>query len=116
MSVSAAFTVASNTVKITAATSYPAAVQVPSSTGAGGNQYRIINASATQGAFLSFAMTAADAQTNCVIPTGAGANSTRTLYLLPNTDEILTFAPNAYFTAITAANTADIYIVCGDGM
>ena len=44
MSVSAAFTVAGNTVKVTAATSYPAAVQVPSSTGAGGNQYRILNA------------------------------------------------------------------------
>lgn len=116
MSVSAAFTVAGNTVKITAATSYPTAVQVPSATGAGGNQYRIINASTSQGAFLSFGMTAAEAQTNCVIPTGAGANSTRTLYLLPNTDEILTFAPNAYFTAITSLNTADIYIVAGDGI
>ena len=115
MAVNAPFTKSGNTVTFTANTSVPTAVQAVSTT-LGGNQYRIINASTTQGAFLSFAMTAADAQTNCVIPTGAGANSTRTLYLLPNTDEILTFAPNAYFTAITAANTADIYIVAGDGM
>jgi hypothetical protein len=36
--------------------------------------------------------------------------------LLPNTDEVLTFVPNGYFTAITAANTADLYITAGDGM
>ena len=110
-----AFTKMGNTVVFTAATTAPTPVQALSSS-LGGNQYRIINASTSQGAFLSFGMTAAEAQTNCVIPTGAGANSTRTLYLLPNTDEVLTFAPNAYFTAITSTNTADLYIVPGDGL
>jgi hypothetical protein len=108
-----AFTVTGNTIKITAATSYPTAAQV-SSTTLGGNQYRVVNSSTSQGAFLSFATDAATAQTNCVIPTVG--SPTRTLYLLPNTDEILTFVPNAYFTAITAANTADIYITPGDGL
>jgi len=115
MSVPSAFTPCGKTVKIQAATSYPSAVQV-SSTTLGGNQYRIINSSGTQGAFLSWGETATIAQTNCVIPTGSGANASAVLYLLPNTDEILTFQPNAYFTAITAANTADLYIVPGDGL
>jgi len=48
-----------------------------------------------------------------VIPTVG--SSTRTLYILPSTDEVVTFVPNAYFTAITAANTADLYISPGDG-
>jgi hypothetical protein len=51
-----------------------------------------------------------------VIPTGVGANSTTVLPLLPQTDEILSFVPNAYFTAITASGTADLYITPGDGM
>jgi len=114
MSVSAAFTPLGNTVVLTAATSAPSAVQVNSSGSFGGNQYRIINASTTQGCFLSYAQTSSVAQTNCVIPTGG--NSTTTLYILPNTDEIITFVPNAWFTAITAANSATLYIVNGDGM
>lgn len=115
MSVPSAFTPMGNTVVITAATSYPAAVQVPSST-LGGNQYRICNGSSTQACFLAWGTTAAEAQNNCVIPTGSGTNSKKVLYLLPNTDEILTFQPDAYFTAITAANTATLYIVPGDGL
>jgi len=115
MAVSGAYTVTGNTVKLTAATSAPSPVQVSSST-LGGNQYRIINASPTQGCFLSFAQDASTATSNCVIPTGAGANSTRTLYILPGTDEVVTFVPNAYFTAVTLANTADLYISPGDGL
>jgi hypothetical protein len=36
--------------------------------------------------------------------------------LLPGTDEILTFNANSYFTGVTSANTAVIYITAGDGM
>ena len=115
MAVSGAYTVTGNTIKLTAATSAPTPLQCSSVT-LGGNQYRIINASTTQGCFLSFASDAATATANCVIPTGAGANSSRTLYILPSTDEVITFVPNAYFTAITPANTADLYIVPGDGL
>ena len=113
MAVSGAYTVTGNTVKLTAATSAPTPVQCPSVT-LGGNQYRVINASTTQGCFLSFAADAATATSNCVIPTAG--NSTRTLYILPSTDEVISFIPNAYFTAITSANTADLYISPGDGM
>jgi hypothetical protein len=35
---------------------------------------------------------------------------------LPSTDEILTFVPNAYFTAISSSGTATIYITPGDGL
>ena len=110
-----AFTPSGNTVVLTAATSYPTAIQATSSSGSI-MQYRIINSSTTQGCFLSYAQTQALAQTNCVIPTAGAGNSTTTLYVLPNTDEILTFNPGAWFTAITAANSATLYIVPGDGM
>ena len=110
-----AFTVTGNTVVLTAAATAPTPVQCSSVT-LGGNQYRIVNSSTTVGAWLSFASDAATATSNCVIPTGSGANSTRTLYLLPSTDEVITFIPNAYFTAITASSTAALYIVPGDGL
>jgi hypothetical protein len=115
MSVSAAFTYTGNTVALTAATSAPTPVQCSSVT-LGGNQYRIINASTTVGCFLSFAADPTTATNNCVIPTGGGNSSTRTIYILPSTDEIITFVPNAYFTAITSSGTAVLYIVPGDGM
>ena len=52
MSVSAPFSPSGNTVVITAATTAPAPVQVPSTT-LGGNQYRIIN-SGSQVVILGF--------------------------------------------------------------
>jgi hypothetical protein len=35
--------------------------------------------------------------------------------LLAGTDEIITFLPNAYFTAVTNTSNAVIYITPGDG-
>ena len=113
MAVSGAYTVTGNTVTLTAATSAPTPAQCSSVT-LGGNQYRVINSSSTTGCFLSFAADAATATSNCVIPTGG--TPTRTLYLLPNTDEVITFVPGAYFTAITSSGTAVLYISPGDGM
>lgn len=110
-----AFTVLGKTVKITAATTAPTPVQVPSTT-LGGNQYRVINLSSNTACFLAFAQDAASATANCVIPTGDGSNSQTVLTLLPQTDEILSFVPNAYFTAITGSGTADLYICPGDGL
>jgi len=37
------------------------------------------------------------------------------LPLLPGTDEIITFVPNAYFSANATTSTATIYITPGDG-
>jgi hypothetical protein len=36
--------------------------------------------------------------------------------LLSNTDEILTFVPNAFFTGITSSGNAVVYITPGDGL
>lgn len=110
-----AFTVTGNTCKLTAATSAPVPIQVSSVT-LGGNQYRVTNSSTSQGCFLSFASTSATATANCVIPTGDGANSQRVVYIAPSTVEVISFVPNAYFTAITSTSTADLYIVPGDGL
>jgi hypothetical protein len=110
-----AFTALGKTVRIIANTSPPAAVQVPSTT-LGGNQYRVINMSSNTACFLSYAQTPEAALENCTIPTGNGTNSRLVLALLPQTDEVLSFVPNAYFTAVTIAGTADLYIVPGDGL
>jgi len=102
-----AFTSMGNTVTFVAAGTPPTAVQATSKT-LGGNQYRIINAG-TAIVFLGFATNAADAATN--------ANSVPTsLPLLPGTDEILTFVPNAYFTGKSASGSVTIYITPGDGL
>ena len=105
-----AFTKLGNTVVFIAATTAPAAVQAASTT-LGGNQYRIINAG-TVTVFLGYGTTASDANNAAAVVSSSG----EALPLLPGTDEILSFVPNAYFTGITSANTAAVYITPGDGL
>ncbi len=105
-----AFTKMGNTVTFTADTTAPSPVQALS-TSLGGNQYRIIN-NGTVTVFLGYGSTAAEASNNAVVVTSSQAS----FPLLPGTDEILTFVPNAYFTGITGANTAVVYITPGDGL
>ena len=105
-----AFTRTGNTVTFTAATSAPTPVQCTSST-LGGNQYRIINSGSVI-VFLGYANNASDATNNATIVSSTGL----ALPLLPNTDEILSFVPNAYFTGITSSGNATIYIIPGDGL
>jgi hypothetical protein len=105
-----AFTRTGNTITFTAATTAPTPVQCPSTT-LGGNQYRIIN-TGTVTVFLGYAVASSDAANNAIVISTTGLS----LPLLPNTDEILSFVPNAYFTAITASGTAQIYITPGDGL
>ena len=109
MSVNAPFTVTGNTIVITATTPAPNAVQAVSTT-LGGNQYRIINSGSIT-AFLGFGANATIAATGANTPTGTVANC---LPLLPGTDEILTFIPNAFFSANATSSTV-IYITPGDG-
>jgi len=110
MSVSAPFSPCGNTVVITAATTAPSPVQVPSAT-LGGNQYRIIN-SGTVTVILGYGQTSAQASSGAVVPTSTQNNC---LPLLPGTDEIITFVPNAYFSANATTGTATLYITPGDG-
>jgi hypothetical protein len=105
-----AFTKTGNTVTFLATSSAPTAVQCSSST-LGGNQYRIINAG-TVTVFLGYGTSASDASNNAVQVT----TSQTSFPLLPSTDEILTFVPNAYFTGVTASGTATVYITPGDGL
>ena len=105
-----AFTEMGNTVVFTAATTAPTPVQAISTT-LGGNQYRILNAGNVV-VFLGFGVSAAAATATAVVVT----SSQQSIPLLPGTDEILTFQPNAYFTGITASGTAAIYITPGDGL
>ena len=105
-----AFTKTGNTVTFLAATSAPTPVQA-SSTTLGGNQYRVINAGSVT-VFLGYGSTAADATANAANVTSSQA----AFQLLPSTDEILTFTPNAYFTGVTSSGTAQVYITPGDGL
>ena len=105
-----AFTKTGNTVTFVANTSAPTPVQCASTT-LGGNQYRVIN-TGTVTVFLGYGQDAANATTNANVVTSSGPSCP----LLPSTDEILTFVPNAYFTGITSSGTATIYITPGDGL
>lgn len=105
------FTPEGNTVLITAAVTAPTPEQVASTT-LGGNQYRVINNGSVT-AFLGFGANAATATANAVAPTAG--NSTFSIPLLAGTDEILTFLPNMYATAVTLSSTATVYITPGDG-
>lgn len=105
-----AFSKMGNTVVFAASTTAPTPVQAVSTT-LGGNQYRIINPG-TVTVFLGYGMTSADAANNAVVVSSSQAS----LPLLPGTDEILTFAPNAYFTGITSSGSTSIYITPGDGL
>ena len=104
-----AFSKTGNTVTFTAASSAPSPVQCGSST-LGGNQYRIIN-SGTTVVFLGYGVDAANATSSAVQVT----SSQPAFPLLPGTDEILTFVPNAYFTGYSST-TAIVYITPGDGV
>jgi hypothetical protein len=105
-----AFTKTGNTVVFTASTTAPAAVQALSTT-LGGNQYRVVNAG-TVTVFLGYGTTATAANAAASVVT----SSQESFPLLSGTDEILTFVPNAYFTGITSAGNAVVYITPGDGL
>lgn len=102
-----AFTPLGNTVTFTANVTAATPVQAIGST-MGPNQYRIINA----GTVLVFLGVGG----NATVATANAGNVATSMPLLPGTDEILTFQPNAYFTGQTASGTAAIYITPGDGM
>jgi hypothetical protein len=104
-----AFTPTGNTVMFTANTTAPTPVQAVSTT-LGGNQYRILN-SGTVTVFMGVGSTAALSTSNATVITSTSA----TIPILAGTDEILTFSPNSYFTGITAASTAVVYLTPGDG-
>ncbi len=110
MSVSAPFTPMGNTIIFTATNPAPSPIQATCST-LGGNQYRIINTGNVT-VFMGYGGNATYATAGAVTPTGSIAN---VLPLLPGTDEIITFLPNAYFTGNTASGSAVIYITPGDG-
>jgi len=105
-----AFQKTGNTVAFIAATTAPTPVQAVSTT-LGGNQYRIIN-SGDKTVFLGYGSTAALANSAATVVTTSG----EAIPLLPGTDEVLTFLPNAYFTGITATGTATVYVTPGDGL
>ena len=109
MAVNAPFTPSGNTVTFTAATTAPTPVQAVSTT-LGGNQYRILNAGSVV-AFLGIGTTAASANSAAQVVTSSNV----AIPLLAGTDEIITFVPNAYFTAVTGSSSAVIYITPGDG-
>ena len=107
-----AFSKTGNTVTFTASTTAPTPVQALSTT-LGGNQYRIINSGAVV-VFLGYGSSAANATANAAVTTSANG----AFPLLPGTDEILTFMPNAYFTGVIATTTSNVvvYITPGDGV
>lgn len=105
-----AFTKTGNTIAFIANIAAPTPVQCVSTT-LGGNQYRVINTGAVT-VFLGYGATSDAANNAATVVT----SSQPAFPLLPSTDEILTFVPNAYFTGVTASGNATIYITPGDGL
>jgi hypothetical protein len=101
------------TVIVAAATTAPTGIQVGEIGTVGGYQFRIHNAG-TVTAYIAFGASAADAQTNAVIPT-AGTPQ----YGIPlpaGIVEVLSFPIGSYLSAITASGTADIFVTQGAGV
>tara|TARA_R110000803_G_scaffold118146_1_gene186582 strand:+ start:115 stop:456 length:342 start_codon:yes stop_codon:yes gene_type:complete len=88
----------------------PTALQAPvdPTTNTSAGQYRIINDS-TVTVFLGVGKTSAAAISN------AGTIAT-SIPLLPGTDEVLRFSPDAFFTGKAASGTATVYITPGQGL
>ena len=107
-----AFTPTGNTIVFTAANPAPTPIQV-NTNGAGANQYRFIN-TGTITVFVGLANTSANAATNAT--SAFTGNTAACIPLLPGTDEILTFLPNAYVTGNTASGIATVYVTPGDGL
>jgi hypothetical protein len=106
-----AFAPLGNTITFAAATpTAPTALQAPvhPTTNTSAGQYRIINDS-TVTVFLGVGPTSAAAIAN------AGAVAT-SVPLLPGTDEVLRFSPDAFFTGKSASGTATVYITPGQGL
>lgn len=106
-----AFNPQGNTLTFTANVVAPTAVQAVA-TGPQTDAYRVINAGNVV-VFLGVGDTAGNAANNAVLFSG---NTAPCVPLLPGTDEILIFRPNAYFSGITTANTAVIYVTPGEGL
>ena len=105
-----AFLPTGNSVAFIAATTAPTPVQAIS-VGLGSTQYRFINSGSVT-VFLGIGINAAGATANAVVI----STTAPSMPLLPGTDEIITFAPNAYFTGITSTATASVYVTPGDGI
>lgn len=106
-----AFQVLGKTGTFTAATSAPSAVQVQAGNGVRGEQFLLTNVG-TVTVFVGWGQTAAQAAANAVIPT---STQTCVYVLLPGTQVSITAAPEAFFTGITSASTAVVYVTPGYG-
>jgi hypothetical protein len=109
-----AFTQYGNTVAFTATTGSASTPVQAVSNGLGSSQYRIVVPAGTNTVYLGYGTTSAAASNNAVV-LSAGSSSF-TIPILPGTDEILTFAPNAYFSAITSAGSTLVFVTPGDGI
>jgi hypothetical protein len=105
-----AFSKLGNTIAFTANVTAPAPVQAVS-VGIGATQYEVQNPSNVT-VFLGYGTTLAEASNNAVVVTSTGYGYP----LLPGTDKIISAPPNAFFTGITTAGTATVYVTPGEGL
>lgn len=116
MSLISAFTPLGNTVLLIGNSTAPSGIQAPVSVGLGASQYHFVN-TGTQTVFLSYANSAALAQSGAVIPTGTGASATTVIPLMPGVAAIYSLPSGSYFSAICSVAAAqNIYITPGEGV
>lgn len=110
-----AFNATGPTILVVGATSAPTGLQAASSGAPPAHEYRVHNAG-TVTAFISFGTSAGTAQTNAVVPTGAGASAKNSYPLPAGFVEVFTAPPDCYWSAITGSGTANIFVTPGDGL
>lgn len=103
-----------STVKIVAAVTPPAAVNIlPTAMCAtpAYNQFRVVNAGTTT-VFLGAGITAAVAASNAAVVSTTG----NAIPIVGGSVEVFSFPSNWFFTAGVASGTADIFITPGSGL
>lgn len=107
-----AFSPSGKTITFTANTSGNIPSPVQATTPAGQYTQYVITNIGTVPAFISYAGSAADATTACVIPTGT---SQTVIPILASSQFVMTTFANSWFCGITSSSTAVIYITPGVG-
>lgn len=98
-------------VGFTAATSAPTSVQAISLTDEYAQQFMLTNTSGSIDCVVGWGQTDAEAKLNAA----AGTTVANCTYLMRGTQVVITAAPAAYFSGITASSTAVVKVQAGIG-
>ena len=107
------------TVLLASSTSAPVGIQAPKDDAAGENShadcYMFYNAG-TEVSHIGYGSSSTGAQSNAVIPTGTGANSTKSFPVPAGAVIVMRFGLNTFFSGINATAAGSVFITPGEGL